>query len=523
MPPPIRPRQFSIALIACLLLIANRSAHADTPINLTGAWAADDGAIYYIRHLNDNSIWWAGLHNSGFHLGVRFTNVFRGVANLQNRTIEGSWADVPRGGGILQQGRLSLDIIVITSPDIDLPPEPGRPPRPQPTRRIELRQKPEGTTGGFAGRVWTGFSSGQLRPQNINNLADRVRRYNSSLLENNPPYKDFAVVFGHIGGGGAAISWDDNRPRDYFLFVRGALFTGGKDGDIMFDLDLNVDLTHNERQELDSQPGFWTSGWLRPAQHIMTRLNANWLSDRNPENGFHCEIVMFGRQNDKDHSEDPPIVLIPGWAETRGNSVLINGLPINGNAIRTTVASPPGSPPSSPTVGFRFVGPDGVPSTVALMPGKRVRMTGVIATDPDHDGPFPDSHPLHRAEIHPVYAIDIVQDFEQRRPGTNVTGVWHANDVGTYYMRQLDGNTLWWLGLSRDQGRSFANVFHGTIQGNTIRGEWADIPVGVGGASSNGRLTLVGDGRGQLAITLTATERTGGFGGSGWQKLYDRP
>src|SRR5262245_21060164 len=84
------------------------------PLDLTGAWTADDGAISYIRHFSDNSIFWAGFHGYWeFHPGVRFTNVFRGVVNPINRTIEGSWADVPRGG-ILQNGHLSLDIVEIT-------------------------------------------------------------------------------------------------------------------------------------------------------------------------------------------------------------------------------------------------------------------------------------------------------------------------------------------------------------------------------------------------------------------------
>jgi len=137
-----------------------------------------------------------------------------------------------------------------------------------------------------------------------------------------------------------------------------------------------------------------------------------------------------------------------------------------------------------------------------------IRITGVIAHDVDH--------PV--AEIHPVYAIDLI---EAPHPDADLTGAWHANDVGTYYLRQVDGNTLWWLGLSRDQGRSFANVFHGSIDSNIIRGEWADIPMGEGGARSSGRLALSGAAPG--AESLTALERTGGFGGSSWRKLYDRP
>jgi hypothetical protein len=142
-----------------------------------------------------------------------------------------------------------------------------------------------------------------------------------------------------------------------------------------------------------------------------------------------------------------------------------------------------------------------------------------------------------------VYALELFQDFtniRQPRIGADLTGVWYADDVGTYYLRQTDGNVLWWLGLSRDQGRTFANVFHGTIQhlyrdGDgeplpqslvEIEGDWSDVQVGEGAEPtlSRGRLRLLGDGFGQLDTTthFTALERTGGFGGSAWTKLYDR-
>jgi hypothetical protein len=104
----ITRRQFvrTSALAGAALFVSQESSHGQpTPTNLTGVWSGNDGGIYYIRHLEDNSIWWAGLHNSGvgcekpsFHLGVRFTNVFRGIVDVRNRTVEGSWVDVPRPG-----------------------------------------------------------------------------------------------------------------------------------------------------------------------------------------------------------------------------------------------------------------------------------------------------------------------------------------------------------------------------------------------------------------------------------------
>jgi hypothetical protein len=164
---------------------------------------------------------------------------------------------------------------------------------------------------------------------------------------------------------------------------------------------------------------------------------------------------------------------------------------------------------------------------MSLQPGARAWVTGVINLD-EHDTGFPVY--AGRPEIHPVYSIDLIQDFRRPRPGADLTGVWHANDGGTYYLRQL-GSEMWWLGLSRDQGRAFANVFHGSIAPGfniSISGDWVDIPAGVGGARSNGRLNLlglaaVGEGIGELTTALNAVGSTGGFGGSNWRKLYDRP
>jgi hypothetical protein len=142
------------------------------------------------------------------------------------------------------------------------------------------------------------------------------------------------------------------------------------------------------------------------------------------------------------------------------------------------------------------------------------------------------------AEIHPVYAVDVVQDWTHRLPNANLTGTWAGDDMATYYVRQI-GSTVWWLNLSRDQGRAFANVFQGTIATEYIQGEgwrqvidgsWADIPLGT--TQSSGTLTLVGT----LCVnggcdvnapigrynSLGIWFDTGGFGGQSLEKLYDR-
>ena len=157
----------------------------------------------------------------------------------------------------------------------------------------------------FGNRVWTRFESGRLFPQDINNLADRVRRYDSSLLENNPPYRDFTVVWGSIRGG-AGLGWVPRIPRDYCCFVRGdtgSCGDGDCDGDISF--DLIPDMSKLE-------PEFWNSGWVRPADEILNLFNR--------DHRFHAEIIMFGRENDEDDCAATPRVLLPGWVETAGNS-----------------------------------------------------------------------------------------------------------------------------------------------------------------------------------------------------------
>ena len=94
-------------------------------------------------------------------------------------------------------------------------------------------------------------------------------------------------------------------------------------------------------------------------------------------------------------------------------------------------------------------------------------------------------------EIHPVYSIDVLQDFTLPRPNAQLTGTWAADDVGTYYVRQI-GNVVWWLGLSRDQGIEFAHVFKGYVQAGSpaIQGDWADVPLSV--STGAGTITVSG-------------------------------
>jgi hypothetical protein len=67
-------------------------------LDLTGAWAADDGGIVYVRELA-SVVWWvelSGRDDGSTDLGRGFTNVGHGVLG-KNLILTAQWADVPRG------------------------------------------------------------------------------------------------------------------------------------------------------------------------------------------------------------------------------------------------------------------------------------------------------------------------------------------------------------------------------------------------------------------------------------------
>ena len=97
---------------------------------------------------------------------------------------------------------------------------------------------------------------------------------------------------------------------------------------------------------------------------------------------------------------------------------------------------------------------------------------------------------------------------------TTLTGEWRSNDGGTYYLRQI-GDTLWWNGMSGgNDGRTYNNVFKGTITyvNNTIVGEWADVPRGTN--MNAGKMNLQWS-----YTTLQKIFQTGGFGPTLWEKV----
>jgi hypothetical protein len=93
-----------------------------------------------------------------------------------------------------------------------------------------------------------------------------------------------------------------------------------------------------------------------------------------------------------------------------------------------------------------------------------------------------------------------------------------------YYLRQ-SGNELWWAGFSVEtpagvsdlhKGLLFTNVFHGQVSGNTISGDWTDVPRGRN--LNSGTLTLSASGN-----QIRRQAATGGFGATQWIRTTPAP
>jgi len=98
----------------------------------------------------------------------------------------------------------------------------------------------------------------------------------------------------------------------------------------------------------------------------------------------------------------------------------------------------------------------------------------------------------------------------------DLTGIWSCDDGGTYYIRQI-GNAVWWDGEDTAADPRWANVAYGTISGNTVTLEYADVPEG----TATGYGTLVLD-----IISndeLRAKEKPESYGGSHWVRSGVQP
>ena len=443
------------------------------PNDLGPYWIADDGAFYYLFQ-DGQTLWWVGLSNDGdLQHGLTFSNVFQG--QVSGSVINGMWANVPRG---ITTGQGTLSLMMQSSS------QPGSP--------FQLKKTAE--SGGFSASLWS-----QIAPppvdKSIHDVFDAVKKNQNafrdhSLLDNLKNYKDHAVVFGTVLPDEFQLPWHINYPsnagRTYRDFICLDNNNSPPDGDLNIPFQI-------DRAQLNRQTNFWTDGWDTNPGDIRAKLD-----DLN--NVLHLEVIMFGQTaecgDDPSTFNNPP--LLPGWQEANGNSVLLNGQPISGNVG------------IGPQVGGSYSVNSVLGMTIAI--GTSLRVTGVLVLDCGHGITRPcdeSDRTTHNQEIHPVYAIDIINPT----PSDDLSGVWADDDGRTYYVRQF-GVTLWWLGMGPFRDHTFGRVFLGTVQNQTINGQWADVPLGQG--QSSGSMTLQVD-----SGTLTLVTNPGSPTESRWIKLYN--
>ena len=72
------------------------------------------------------------------------------------------------------------------------------------------------------------------------------------------------------------------------------------------------------------------------------------------------------------------------------------------------------------------------------------------------------------------WKIEQVSDTGGGSGGGDLTGFWKDDNGSNYQIRQV-GNKIWWY---MDGLPEVNNIFVGTVSGNTISGEWTDLPGG---------------------------------------------
>jgi hypothetical protein len=488
------PRQRAgLLLLLCFLLCGSISC---IRTNLTGSWIGSDNGMYYIRQVG-NDVWWVGFSSesqfgsSDIHRGLQFTSVFHGTLN--GGTLTGNFVDVPKGQ-MSTSGPLTLSWNQINE--------------------LESIAVP----GAYRATSWKRFPH-YLPPLDVFSLFNEVKKNQNawddhSLLDNLKPAKTMPVsILGRITNQPNSSSPNGIDPyvikmayppppagTTYNDFICLDGNNSPPDGDLNFDI-------HVDRGALDQQIGFWTAGW-----ETSHGVNAdNFGNKLNVKNTLHAEVIMYGGTTECGVS-GATTLLAPGWQQPGSLSALLNGVPIDGQVAYS-------GPLDTDGMSVQATSVLGVP----IGWNSFVRVNGVLALDcghgAAHDCNETDSS-YQNQEIHPVYSIDLIQDFSQPRAFADLTGVWAADDAGTYYLRQ-DGNTVWWLGLSTDEGLTFANIFQGTLQNNQISGNWVDIQLGqIAQTADAGAISLNGN-NGALSFVMNRLNETGGISAVNWQKLYD--
>lgn len=92
---------------------------------------------------------------------------------------------------------------------------------------------------------------------------------------------------------------------------------------------------------------------------------------------------------------------------------------------------------------------------------------------------------------------------------SQLTGAWTCDDGGTYYIRQLSSDVVWF----GENGEVFSSVLFARRSGPMIEGTWVDVPKGERRNSGTIRLRV------ESSNKISRASATGGFGGSQWSRV----
>lgn len=490
----------SVSFAACATAPPKCSGPAG---NLTGKYLGNDGAIYFVQQEHKN-IYWAGLslqHPSAlgandFQIGTAFSDVFEGV--LAGSSIHGQWVATPRGA-TTGRGSLALQVrpvsgtscAAINNIAIVKTGEAG-----SPFNATQWRYLSAGLGRGMLpgdncddfcrfdraqrndeGSMADHMSAGGSGP-NAGVISDNVviyGRVDSALRVNYPGYTGAVDIYGRrLGRSYAHFMCADGGAGDAYKWFDGGPFSGPPDGDITFNVNISAypDLYSNRMAH----------SFLENPQVPGTALT-----------DVHAELIMYGRDAQRNDCAGDVPTWLPGWADSGSNSVLFDNRPLDGVDPRNVQISGSGCDPGitiDAPLSCRVTSLLG--ADVGAWPkGALVRVTGVLAKD-RHTGPMTPG-----VEIHPVYSIDLVSPSSSG----NLTGTWGDPRTGaTYYIREIPTSQtgisrVWWLGMSADRGRSFSDVFSGVAEGNSIVGKLVYLPLGARLGTVTMSLTISGDNR----------------------------
>jgi len=433
--------------------------------DLTGIWGADDGGLYYV-HQDGLAVWWAGFSNDhGLENGLSFCNVFSGV--LKSNEVSGQWADVPRGA-TMSFGTLSL----MAEFNAD-----G-----SPAKMLGIDQ-----TGGFSGTAWTFLCSTlpnfdlplqEVFDKTHKNTYPPLNPISETLADELDIVKDSVVIYGCLDNGESdpvypfSNKFPPTWPRTYDAF-RAMNHWWDPFGQEDCDMTCYIDV------DMNFLPTDLYAG--------MSPDHRDCVKKKFPS--LHPEMIMFSGKDNP--TSNKPTELLPGWAQIGGNSILLNGRPLNANVAINSSKS------ASQICGI-------TPEVFG-----NVRVTGAMVIDKNHD------HPL---EIHPVYAFDFITASNKQ----DISGVWGDRNEYTYYIHNVFG-TIWMLITRPFRDHSFAAVFRGLLSGNaatresgkTATGDWITVPYGMEDGSGSMSLVVGAD-----ALTMKVTGNNP-VSGSELRKLYD--